>query len=253
MLVYHWSSPPPPPSPASQTCEQLSSAHIHLGVLVGCPSKLVSIRNNRNWNWHYLKQNVCFSCFASIPKQRVSVFWLNRNKQKTNRNSLIESIYWYFFIKFCVVLGCFSLFRFFSKQFVSVVSIPKQRVSMFWLNRNKQKTNRNSSIERIFWYFPGYLGWFRFVSVCSKQFCLFWLFQCRLETPKQTENKPKILVFGFTKQTETQPKQILFRFVSVRIKNIFFSFREHPRSECTVQLGKICGIISLHINVRQQK
>ncbi len=29
----------------------------------------------------------------------VSVFWLNRNKQKINRNSLKESIYWCFFIK----------------------------------------------------------------------------------------------------------------------------------------------------------
>ncbi len=45
-------------------------------------------------------------------------FRQNRNKKKTNRNSLIESIYWYFFIKFCVVSGCFgldqnSLFRLF--------------------------------------------------------------------------------------------------------------------------------------------
>jgi hypothetical protein len=39
-------------------------------------------------------------------------------------------------------------------------------------------------------------------------------------------NKPKILVFGFTKQTETQPKQILFRFVSVRTENIFFRFED---------------------------
>ena len=48
------------------------------GSGVGCPSKLVSIRNNRNWNRnqfrHYPKQNVCFGCFASIAKQRVSVF-----------------------------------------------------------------------------------------------------------------------------------------------------------------------------------
>ncbi len=95
----------------------------------GCPSKLVSIRNNRNWNRnlfrHYLKQNVCFGCFASIPKQRVSMFWLNRNKQKTNRNSLIGSIFCDFYRKFLVFsvffgfflgffgffLGLFGLFR----------------------------------------------------------------------------------------------------------------------------------------------
>ncbi len=59
-------------------------------LLVGCPSKIVSLRNNRNQNRnqfrHYPKQNFCFGCFASIPKQRVSVFRLNRNKQMINRN-----------------------------------------------------------------------------------------------------------------------------------------------------------------------
>ncbi len=41
-------------------------------------------------------ETVCFGCLASILKQRVSMFLLNRNKQKTNRNSLKESIFWYF-------------------------------------------------------------------------------------------------------------------------------------------------------------
>jgi hypothetical protein len=40
-------------------------------------------------------------------------------------------------------------------------------------------------------------------------------------------NKPKFLVFGFTKQIKTNPKQILFRFVSVQ-SEIFFWFRGHP-------------------------
>ncbi len=39
------------------------------------------------------EKNLCFGCLASIPKQRVSMFRLNRNKQKTNRNSLIGSIF----------------------------------------------------------------------------------------------------------------------------------------------------------------
>jgi hypothetical protein len=77
---------------------------------VGCPSKLVLIRNNRNWNrnlfWHYPEHNVCFGCFGSIPKQRVSMFRLNQNKQKTNRNSLIGSIFCNFYRKFMV----FSVF-----------------------------------------------------------------------------------------------------------------------------------------------
>jgi hypothetical protein len=71
---------------------------------------------------------------------------------------------------------------------------------MFRLNRNKQKTNRNSLIESIFGYFYENLGLFRFVS---KQFCLFRFFRYRFE---------QFLFFGFTKQTETKPKQILFRF-----------------------------------------
>jgi hypothetical protein len=61
---------------------------------LGCPAKLVSIRNNRNWNRnefrYYPKQDVCF---GSISKQRVSVFRLNRNKAKTtetNRKIVIK-------------------------------------------------------------------------------------------------------------------------------------------------------------------
>jgi hypothetical protein len=118
---------------------------------VGCPSKLVSIRNNRNWNrnlfWHYPKQNVCFGCFASIPKQRVSMFRLNRNKQKTNLNSLIGSIFcnflqkiYGFFLFFRVFSRFFRFFRFFwffsrffrfvSNSFGCFAFIPKQRVSI---------------------------------------------------------------------------------------------------------------------------
>ncbi len=106
--------------------------------------------------------------------------WTELNRRPTE-TVWYESIFGYFFIKFLV------LFRFVSKQFVSVVSnsIPKQRVSMFRSNRNKQKTNRNSLIQSIFWYFSDYLGLFRFDS---KQFCLFRLFRYRFETPKQTEN-----------------------------------------------------------------
>jgi hypothetical protein len=42
-------------------------------------------------------ETVCFGCFASIPKQRVSMFQLNRNNQKAHPNSLKESIFGYFF------------------------------------------------------------------------------------------------------------------------------------------------------------
>jgi hypothetical protein len=104
-------------------------------IRLGCPSKLVSIRNNRNWNRnlfrHYPKQNVCFGCFASIPKQSVSMFRLNRNKQKINRNSLIGSIFCNFYSKFMffsVFSVFFSVFSVFS-VFFSVFSICFETVS----------------------------------------------------------------------------------------------------------------------------
>jgi hypothetical protein len=62
---------------------------------VGCLSKLVSIRNNRT-NFGTIRNKTFVSVFASIPKQRVSMFRLNRNKQKTSRNSLIGSIFSFF-------------------------------------------------------------------------------------------------------------------------------------------------------------
>jgi hypothetical protein len=61
-------------------------------------------------------ETVCFGCFASIPKQRVSLFRFNRDKQKTNRNSLIESIFWYFY-------GNLGLFRFVSVCFETVLGV----------------------------------------------------------------------------------------------------------------------------------
>ncbi len=64
----------------------------------------------RNQFRHYPKQNVCFGCFASIPKQRVSMFRLNRNKQKTNRNSLIRSIFCHFLQKIQCIPGFFRFF-----------------------------------------------------------------------------------------------------------------------------------------------
>jgi hypothetical protein len=61
-------------------------------------------------------QRVCFGSFGSIPKQRDSMFRLNRDKQKTNRNSLIESMFWYFSENF-------GLFGFVSVCFVTVLFV----------------------------------------------------------------------------------------------------------------------------------
>ncbi len=61
---------------------------------------------------HYLKQNVCFGCFASILKQRVSVFRLNRNKQKSNQKTIWYRAYFGIFLrKFWVVSVCFGWFQ----------------------------------------------------------------------------------------------------------------------------------------------
>ncbi len=80
-----------------------------------------------------------FCCFASIPKQRVLMFQLNRNKQKTNRNSLMGSIFCNFFRKLRVfqiflvfsVLFRFSLVCLETVCFSCFASIRKQIVSMF--------------------------------------------------------------------------------------------------------------------------
>ncbi len=88
------------------------------------------------------------------------MFRLNRNKQKTNRNSLMRSIFCYF-----VFFGFFGFFRFVSKQFFSVVSLL-YRNREFRLNRNKQKTHPNSLKESIFGNFSENIGLFRFVWVC---------------------------------------------------------------------------------------
>ncbi len=164
---------------ANRLCSPVPSFPLHVGL--GCPSKLVSIRNNRNWNRnqfrHYPKKNFCFGCFASIPKQRFLMFRLNRNKQKTNRNSLIWSIFSIFsgnlgFFRFFSVScffgnSLFRLFRFYTEtESFNVLIEPKQTEEQL-----------NSLIESIFWYFCENLGLFRFVS---KHFCLFPLFRYRL-------------------------------------------------------------------------
>ncbi len=138
---------------------------------LGCPSKLVSIRNNQNWNRnqfrHYPKQNVCFGCFASIPKQRVSMFRLNHNKEKTNPKQFDRVHILVFSWKFKVVSVCFALFRNCSVCFNCFDIGSKHRNKLkqteffcFWFhdtNRNKTETDLAS------------------VCFCSNQnfFCLF--------------------------------------------------------------------------------
>jgi hypothetical protein len=75
---------------------------------LGCPAKLFSIRNNRNWNrnWfrNYPKQDVCFGCFGSISKQEVPVFDWTETKRKQPKQTekgvetlIILITYWILF------------------------------------------------------------------------------------------------------------------------------------------------------------
>jgi hypothetical protein len=78
---------------------------------------------------------------------------------------------------------------------------------VFRNNRNKQKTNRNSSkfVKISTFLIPHTIN-----SVC---FGCFDTAPKHRNKPKQTEKK----IFGFAKkQTEKQPKQIEFQFVLVR-------------------------------------
>jgi hypothetical protein len=174
------------------------------------------------------------------------MFRLNRNKQKTNRNSLIGSIVCNFYRKFMVFFGFFGFFRFFSV--FSVFSVFSRffrfflgffclfRNSLFWCFGcfasipkqidPKQTEDPPKQFKReYFWVF---FRKFRVVSVCfgllrNSSVC----FGC-FDIGSKHRNKSKLFVIGFTKQTETNAKQILFRFVSVRTETYFCLFRGHP-------------------------
>ncbi len=131
------------------------------------------------------------------------MFRLDQSKQKTNWNSLIGSIFWYFSRKFWVFLGFFGYFLFVWKQLVSVVSLQYRNREFWCFDRTKTNRRTTQTVWKgayfIFGYFSENLGLFWFVS---KQLCLFRLFRYRFETSKQTEtnldflflvsrNKPK--------------------------------------------------------------
>ncbi len=161
------------------------------------------------------------------------MFRLNWNKQKYyNRNSLIGSIFCYLLQKMYGLSGFFrffNFFRFFSVCFETVcfgcfASIPKQRVSMFRLNQNKQKTHPNSLKESIFGYFSENLGMFRFVSVCYETVLFVSLFWYRFETPKQTE----IFCFWFHETNWNKRETDLVSVCFGSNRNLFCLFRGHP-------------------------
>jgi hypothetical protein len=75
---------------------------------------------------------VCFvSVVSLLYRNRELMFRLNRNKQKTNRNSLIESIFWVFFRKFRVVSVCFKTVLFVSVVLIKVQNTKTNRFFFF--------------------------------------------------------------------------------------------------------------------------
>jgi hypothetical protein len=76
------------------------------------------------------------------------MFLLNRNKKKTNPNSLIGSIFWYFFRKifrfFWFALVCFEIVC-----FGCFASITKQSFDVL-IEHKQTEDNQNSLIESIF-------------------------------------------------------------------------------------------------------
>ncbi len=191
-------------------------------------------------NKTYPKQNIFFGCFASIPKQRNSMFRLNQNKQKTIRNSLIESIFCYFLQKIqgFSVFFVFFVFQFFPGFFRNSLF----RSFRFYTETEsfdvsielKQTADPPKQFKREYiWVF------FKKIRVASVYFGLLQnrsvCFGC-FHIGSKHRNKPKFFVLGFTKQTETNAKQILFRFVSVRTEIYFCLFLGHPNQEaCAVK------------------
>ncbi len=76
-------------------------------------------------------------------------------------------------------------------------------------------------IENIFRYFSESFGLFRFVS---KQFCLFWLFRYRFETPKQTE----IFFFWFHETNRNKRETDLVSVCFGSNRNFFFFISRTP-------------------------
>ncbi len=131
-----------------------------------------------------------------------------------------------FFSFFSVFFGLFPnslfrLFRFYTETESFDVSIELKQTG------DPPKQFKREYIWVFFWTF-------RVVKVCfgllrNSSVC----FGC-FDIDSKHRNKPKFLVFGFTKQTETNAKQILFRFVSVQTEINFCLFRGHPTPKYSI-------------------
>ncbi len=163
-------------------------------LFVGCPVSVVLPRvsfetteTRTETSFGTIRNKTFVSIVLLLYWNREFDFSIEPNNQKTNRNSLFDRDHILVFYK--EHLGFFMFFRFFSVCFETVcfgcfASIPKQRVSMFQLNRNIQKTNPNSLKESLFGYFSEYFGLF---GLLQNGFVCFGCF----DIGSKHRNKPK--------------------------------------------------------------
>ncbi len=227
-------------------------------VTVRVSFETISIRNNRNWNRnqfrHYPKQNVCFGCFASIPKQRVSIepkHTEDQPKQFDREHILLfftENLgffrFFLFFLFFCFFLVFFRCFLVCFKTvcFGCFASIPKQVVSMFRLNRNKQKTQPNSLKESIFENFSENLRLFPFVSVCYETNLFVSVVSIQVRNTETNQNFFFLVSRNKLKQTQNRSCFGLFQFEP---KFIFVCFED---TLVTVNSGKGSHTLCFSLN-----
>jgi hypothetical protein len=100
-------------------------------------------------------ETICFDCFASLSKQRVSMFRLNRNKLKTHPNSLKESIFGYFSANlglFRFVSVCFGLLRNSSVCFGCFdIGLKHRNKAKYFVFGFTKQTETNAK-EILFWF-----------------------------------------------------------------------------------------------------
>jgi hypothetical protein len=106
---------------------------------------------------------------------------------------------------------------------------------MFRLNQNKQKTNRNSLIESMFWYSSEKLGLFRFVSVYFETILFSFCFSGFDIGLKHKTNRIFLFLVSQNKSKHKRAKQILFRFFFVQ--NNFWFVSRTPYFIASIELS----------------
>jgi hypothetical protein len=143
----------------------VTSGAMKIWLYLGCPSKLFRLKTTETGTETIVsalsERKRLFQLFRFYTE--TEIFGVSIEPKQTEECDRVhilvffsENLGLFRFVLVCFETVCFGCFG----------SIPKERDSMFQLNRNKQKTNRNSVIESIFWYFSENVGLFRFVSVC---------------------------------------------------------------------------------------